>query len=273
MAVDVSFVEFKNTPKSPSKTKPSVWKGKIKEKIEKKDEKLVRLQGDPDLIPEAYKRSEAIAEIRSELARAKDPLTGLMNKGPFEAEVIHQIGVVDRDPMAIPIEGIQLDIDDFGKINKEIGQSAGDETLRKVGAKLLATVRDTDVTGRIGGEEFAISTSQTHMLEDSPAENDEPLPAERIRAAIESMMLDNGRKITVSVGTTRYQKDEGVESYKKRLEAAQIIAKRNGKNRVVEGLVDGKKRVVFKDWSDGKMYKIERNENEEITDIIEVPHG
>ena len=273
MTIDKSFIEFKDTPKSPSKTKQSVWKNSISQRVGAGDEEIKQFRGDPDLLPSKYKRHRAIKDIRNELARAKDPLTGLMSKKPFEEVVEREIGIADRDSAATPVEGIQMDIDDFGKINKDIGQSAGDEVLRSVGATILSSIRDTDVAGRIGGEEFSITTLQTNTTIDDDTSDTIPLPAERIRKAIENIQLDNGRQITVSIGTTQYVQGEGIAKYRERLETAQIIAKRIGKNRVIEGLVAIDGSETFKDWSSNKFYTILKQPNGEITDIIEVSNG
>jgi diguanylate cyclase (GGDEF)-like protein/PAS domain S-box-containing protein len=83
-----------------------------------------------------------------------DPLTGLPNRRRFEREVEQRV----RDPELSGGRGtlLLLDLDDFKDVNDQFGHGAGDDLLIAVGEALRASVRDEDLIGRIGGDEFAV---------------------------------------------------------------------------------------------------------------------
>ncbi len=96
----------------------------------------------------------------SELAHAQnlavhDPLTGLLNRRGFEAAASQLLAgaCVDGQPITV----IMLDIDGFKGINDAHGHAAGDAVLAAVDRMLASGVRDSDVIGRIGGEEFVVA--------------------------------------------------------------------------------------------------------------------
>jgi diguanylate cyclase (GGDEF)-like protein/PAS domain S-box-containing protein len=83
-----------------------------------------------------------------------DSLTGLYNRRRFEHEVTTQLRYAERyqRPGALML----LDLDTFKFVNDSYGHPRGDQLLCQIGATLRATVRDTDVVARIGGDEFAV---------------------------------------------------------------------------------------------------------------------
>jgi diguanylate cyclase (GGDEF)-like protein/PAS domain S-box-containing protein len=98
----------------------------------------------------------------------RDSLTGLYNRRRFDREVANQLRYAERylRPGALML----LDLDTFKFINDSYGHPRGDRLLCEVGATLSATVRETDVVARIGGDEFAV------LLR-------EALPADAVRVA------------------------------------------------------------------------------------------
>lgn len=83
-----------------------------------------------------------------------DALTGLANRRAFNAAVIQQVAVVRR----YGSEGalLLLDLDNFKQLNDLAGHQAGDELLVSVAQGLREALRDSDIAGRIGGDEFAV---------------------------------------------------------------------------------------------------------------------
>jgi diguanylate cyclase len=130
-------------------------------------------------------------QLLSEESRT-DGLSGLLNRRYWEDAVA---GAFQRLPGGgRPVSLLMLDIDHFKSINDEHGHPVGDEVIRSVAEILRASLRDGDVPGRYGGEEFGV------LLPDTPAAGAAVI-AERIRRRIEGAALTrSGLRATVSVG-------------------------------------------------------------------------
>jgi diguanylate cyclase (GGDEF)-like protein/PAS domain S-box-containing protein len=123
----------------------------------------------------------------------------------------------------IPFSLLILDIDDFKKINDELGHLAGDLALRKVAKAIKRGIRKSDIAIRWGGEEFLILLPHTA----------DPLPiGEKIRKLINATSIDGYGPLSVSVGATTYREGDTIDSMVQRADSALYSAKRKGKNRV-----------------------------------------
>ena len=176
-------------------------------------------------LQDALKRSNEELRKLSTL----DPLTGLFNRRHFMAELEKEFRRAQR--YDTPLSFVMIDIDHFKKLNDTYGHQAGDDVLRELGALLRREIRDTDVPGRYGGEEFCVLLPQTPV--DGAAEF-----AERFRRAVEGHVFPaQGRtlRITASLGVA-WCPAEGVERAQDLIEKADgalYQAKREGRNRVV----------------------------------------
>jgi diguanylate cyclase (GGDEF)-like protein len=83
-----------------------------------------------------------------------DPLTGLPNRS-LVLDRAEQILARARR-LDVPVTALFMDVDGFKQINDRFGHQAGDEVLRKIGARLQAVLRDSDTVGRLGGDEFVM---------------------------------------------------------------------------------------------------------------------
>jgi diguanylate cyclase (GGDEF)-like protein/PAS domain S-box-containing protein len=83
-----------------------------------------------------------------------DPLTGLLNRRRFEAELARHVTEVQRYGAQGAL--LVLDLDDFKLVNDSLGHSAGDEVIQVVAGILREQLRDSDVVARLGGDEFAV---------------------------------------------------------------------------------------------------------------------
>jgi diguanylate cyclase (GGDEF)-like protein/PAS domain S-box-containing protein len=92
-----------------------------------------------------------------------DSLTGLFNRRRFEQEVSSQIAYAQR--YSRPGALLLMDLDTFKFVNDSYGHPSGDKVLSDVGASISATVRETDVVARIGGDEFAVLLREATELE------------------------------------------------------------------------------------------------------------
>jgi diguanylate cyclase len=123
-----------------------------------------------------------------------DGLTGLFNRKTWEQSLRHEFKRFQRYHHACSL--IMFDIDHFKRINDNYGHPAGDEVIRRTASTLLAGLRESDVAGRYGGEEFAV------ILVDTDAAG-ALVVAERLRTKIEACSVTYEKNIinyTVSLG-------------------------------------------------------------------------
>jgi diguanylate cyclase (GGDEF)-like protein len=156
-----------------------------------------------------------------------DGLTGLANRRHAEESLATELSRADR--FGGPLSVVVTDIDDFKTVNDEHGHPVGDTVLCEFARLLESSVRDVDVAGRWGGEEFLL------ILPGTDAEGAVRL-AGRIRALLEdrTMVTPEGVpvRITSSFGVAAYEEGTSAEELVAAADAALYEAKRTGKNRV-----------------------------------------
>jgi diguanylate cyclase (GGDEF)-like protein len=158
-------------------------------------------------------------------AASMDPLTGMFNRRGF-AEATSR--VIEREASAgRPVTALIFDIDHFKSINDRFGHPAGDEILKLFSAVVVNTLRISDLSGRIGGEEFAALLPCS--LEEAV------VAAERVREAFEaSGIVDDTGPVdtTVSIGVAGGPAGTELEVLLAAADTALYQAKRGGRNRV-----------------------------------------
>ena len=158
-------------------------------------------------------------------AASTDPLTGMFNRRGF-AEACAR--VIEREATAgRPATVLIFDIDHFKSINDRFGHPAGDEILKLFSTIVVNSLRISDLSGRIGGEEFAAFLPCS--LEDGI------LAAERVREAFEaSGIVDESGPVdtTVSIGVAGGPAGTELEVLLAAADTALYQAKRGGRNRV-----------------------------------------
>jgi diguanylate cyclase len=124
-----------------------------------------------------------------------------------------------------------LDIDNFKRLNDELGHGVGDEALKSLAAVVSRTLRPTDVTARYGGEEFVV------LLPDTPVEEGQLILTRLQRSLSGGLFMHEDRQIfvTFSAGVTAYRLGERIEEALERADQALYEAKRTGKNRTCVG--------------------------------------
>jgi diguanylate cyclase len=173
-------------------------------------------------------------QIESHMAEARtDALTGLHNRRAFDDELNRRVTDFQRkgDPASLML----VDVDHFKKFNDTYGHQAGDEVLRGVARVLYASVRDSDIVCRYGGEEFAV-------ILPGQVGNDAQKSAERIRSAVErAVFAIDGQdlNVTISGGVAPITPRDTHESLLRRADEALYASKAAGRN--CAHLHDGKK--------------------------------
>ncbi|MFL6792840.1 MAG: GGDEF domain-containing protein [Bradyrhizobium sp.] len=158
-------------------------------------------------------------------AASVDPLSGMLNRRGF-AEACSR--VIEREaPAGRPVTVMIFDIDHFKSINDRFGHPAGDEILKLFSTIVVNNLRISDLSGRIGGEEFAA------LLPCSLEEG--VLVAERVREAFEGSGIEceeGAVETTVSIGVAGGPAGTDLEVLLAAADTALYQAKRSGRNRV-----------------------------------------
>jgi diguanylate cyclase (GGDEF)-like protein len=158
-----------------------------------------------------------------------DTLTQTQNRASFNDVIEREIRLATRNDKSLSL--IFFDIDHFKAINDTYGHDCGDTTLAFSAKWIKESLRGSDIIFRYGGEEFVI------LLSDTDASGAELL-AERIRSSIERHTIAYGMetiRITASLGVSTLNKQDSIESFVKRADAAMYTAKNNGRNQVALG--------------------------------------
>ncbi len=156
-----------------------------------------------------------------------DALTGLNNRHAFMQRASEMLKTAERYDQACTL--LMLDLDHFKQINDTHGHQVGDQVLSSLGQVLSRELREVDIVGRLGGEEFAALLAQTDQI-------DALQVAERLRASVEAMSLrcSDGQtmSLTLSIGLASRHPAEPLEGVLGRADAALYKAKSAGRNRV-----------------------------------------
>ncbi len=174
--------------------------------------------------------SARVASLESELKRlsdevSTDQLTQVANRRglltSFEVERARQA----RDGSVLSVA--LLDIDNFKRLNDELGHGAGDQALKSLAALVARTLRPTDLVARYGGEEFVL------LLPATPVDEAQQVLNRLQRALTGGLFMHEERQVfvTFSAGVTAYRASEALEAALERADQALYQAKRSGKNR------------------------------------------
>jgi len=164
-----------------------------------------------------------LAEDRLQRMATTDSLTGLFNRQYFETELSQALAQVRRYGRDTSL--IMFDLDHFKAVNDNHGHNVGDKVLVELAKRSRASLRDSDIPARWGGEEFIIILPETE--EGAAGE-----VAERLRGHMEAEPFFHVGRVTISLGVTGILSADTKDSLLKRLDDALYEAKRLGRNRV-----------------------------------------
>ncbi len=206
-------------------------------------DKQYRIQAQQEIIQLQMKNQEELeqkvqmrtleleeANTKLHLLAITDGLTGIFNLRHFLERGAHEIKIARR--YQHPIALIMLDIDHFKSVNDTYGHDVGDRVLKHVVDTCCRVNRETDIIGRLGGEEFGI------LLLETPAEAAHAV-ADRLRCEVEASPIEHeGTTITVTVSQGVCTIDSTqpyltIEQMRKVADRALYQAKELGRNRTV----------------------------------------
>ena len=164
---------------------------------------------------------------RLEQVSQTDSLTQLYNRGHWESTLKQEFLRTKRNGGSSAL--LMFDIDRFKVVNDEYGHTCGDEALRHLSKLLKTTLRETDIAGRYGGEEFVVTLLDTD-------EKGAEIFAERLRVLIEQspvMYKQLEVKVTVSIGFACFSNEfKDHERWIEAADKAMYQSKKNGRNKV-----------------------------------------
>ncbi len=164
-----------------------------------------------------------------------DPLTGMHNRRYVIKRLEDEFAKLSRQKEKVYGDGIgciMIDVDDFKQVNDEYGHFVGDDVLCEVARRITIAVRQYDIPGRFGGEEFIVVLPNVSSAEVLPV-------AERIRTQInaEPFRVDGASKeIHVSMGIAWSDEKDGVIGMEQLLKISDdrlYVAKERGKNTII----------------------------------------
>lgn len=173
-----------------------------------------------------YRGQMAKVEAMQLALATTDTLTGLFNRRHFNE--ISERAVAQARRTKSPCAVALLDIDHFKSFNDTHGHEAGDRVLVSVAQTLGASLRESDVLARWGGEEFVLLMADTEM-------SGALIMAERIRSAVEASEVRYGSVVlrcTISIGLSMVQADQGFNAVMVKADNALYQSKAAGRNRV-----------------------------------------
>lgn len=174
------------------------------------------------------KRAELALQQKSlelEQRSITDDLTGLFNRRNLDKFVEQECRRAER--YHIPVAFALFDVDDYKKINDTYGHLCGDVVLRFVAASLKHEVRTTDITARIGGDEFFVIFPHTNQKQAW-------LVMDRLRRRLgETEQQCGDFTVSISAGVTAWIPGDVPEEIVRRVDGLLYQAKEQGKNRVI----------------------------------------
>ena len=163
-----------------------------------------------------------------------DALTGFYNRRQLDERIKQEFSSSQRQKT--PLCAIMTDIDYFKKVNDTYGHAVGDIVLKTVSKVIRSQLREYDIAGRYGGEEFALLLPFTKL-------NEAKMVAERLRDSIEKTTIDISEintesnvkeiSVTISLGIYELKDSDKEEDLLKNADKALYQAKGTGRNRVI----------------------------------------
>lgn len=170
-----------------------------------------------------------LARLKADLDREKemarvDGLTQIWNARYFLELLQREIERCGRSGR--PLTLAFIDLDNFKQVNDTLGHSGGDQLLRAVGARIRQELRSTDISGRMGGDEFAIAIPEADF-------NQASVVLRRVKDSLDQMIRTLNSPVSVSLGAITFPTPNApAEAILKAADDLMYQVKRNGKNAI-----------------------------------------
>jgi diguanylate cyclase (GGDEF)-like protein len=167
-------------------------------------------------------------ETRLRTLAEHDPLTGLMNRAALTEALRRSVALAARQKWSVAV--IFIDLDKFKAVNDSMGHAAGDELLRQIASRLQGSLRESDLLGRLGGDEFIVVAEALH---DGPRNAIEL--SEKLLMQMKRPYLVEGQSLAMgfSAGIALFPGDgDSPEALIANADAAMYQAKQQGRFRV-----------------------------------------
>ncbi|MBP9013587.1 MAG: EAL domain-containing protein [Smithella sp.] len=225
------FNAFNKVFKTGQPTEGFDWRIKRKDGTQRYIEASVSLQNTSSGKPVGFKgvirditERKRIEQELNHLA-THDALTGLPNRLMFSQLLDHAIHSAQRYKKQLAV--LFIDLDRFKTINDSLGHDAGDQLLKEIARRLRKSLRNVDVVGRLGGDEFIV------LIEDLQEVKQLEIIAHKVLATVIKPMVLLGEecRVTASIGISVFPKDgQDEQSLMKKADIAMYFAKEEGKN-------------------------------------------
>ncbi|MDN5299913.1 MAG: two-component system, cell cycle response regulator [Clostridiales bacterium] len=171
-------------------------------------------------------RTEQLLDKTNKLATIDD-LTQVFNRRKTENDLA--MAIINFNLYHHPLSVLMIDIDHFKRFNDTYGHDIGDRVLIDVAHVLKANIRNTDIIGRWGGEEFLI------VLQQSDIKAAEAVGIKLVEAVrdISLHYCTSPENVSVSIGCAEAEKFDTLDKFIKRADVAMYNAKKSGRDRVV----------------------------------------
>lgn len=157
-----------------------------------------------------------------------DPMTGMLNRDTFTQIVKAHLGPADRKPPPTPGSLLAIDVDHFKRVNDTFGHHHGDEALKLIAASVRTELRESDLCGRMGGEEFGVYLVGADLAESIHIADRIRLAVSNVRFAPEGLP----HPLSVSIGITVSAWGGDFTELYKSSDQMLYRAKNNGRNRI-----------------------------------------
>lgn len=205
------------------------WCGEIKNKRKDGDEYWL----EQNIIPIKDEKEDIVsfmsigvditAKKQLEKLSSTDMLTGIFNRRKIEELLNIEILRSRRHQRNLSV--IMLDIDHFKHTNDTFGHHAGDVVLQQTAEVIKKALRQSDMFGRYGGEEFLIICPETNQ-------DEAMIVAEKVRHAVDNFKFKIVEHKTISLGVAEFNDDNNLDELVKKADTALYLSKADGRNKV-----------------------------------------